>query len=442
MTADQIGSLQPALAALLEAFRPCFKRSGTFDYWQTYLLGLMGDLKRKSIEPIALAAGVAVRTLQEFLAFFVWDHDRISKMLQRRVMDEHGCQDAIGVIDSSGHPKQGDKTPGVQRQWCGQLGKMANCVVGQHLLYTDNHPTNPFSCVLASDLYLPKKWAQDRSRCRAAGIPDEVTYRPRWRIALDQIAEAIGAGVRFSWMTFDEEYGSVPAFTFGLDRLGLRGIGEVRPNFRCWPTWPKYASRRGEHASKRVDNVCRYSPVFTEKPWHRCSIKEVTRGPVVWHVKAARVHLVDASNPDHNISHPTDRLYWLIVARNRRTRETKYFVSNASARASLQEMMRVAFARWHVEKWFERAKQEAGFGAFEVRTYTSLIRHWLCSRVAMYFLAAETQRLRGEKSPDHIGAGGGRGERVGFEDMAASSTLVPCSDRTMRVLPGAQHGVL
>ncbi len=130
MTADQIRSLQPALAALLEKFRPCFKREGTFEHWQCYLLGLMADLKRKSIEPIALAAGVAVRTLQEFLAFFVWDHDRIKSMLHQRVMDEHGSDEAIGVIDASGHSKQGDKTPGVQRQWCGETGKRDNCVVG------------------------------------------------------------------------------------------------------------------------------------------------------------------------------------------------------------------------------------------------------------------------------------------------------------------------
>ena len=161
MTADQVRSLQPALAALLQRFRPCFKRETTFAHWERYLVGLITDLKRKSIEPIALAAGVAVRTLQEFLAFFVWEDDRVNNMLQHLVMDEHGTEQAIGVIDASAHPKQGDKTPGVQRQWCGESGKRDNCVIGQHLLYTDNHPTNPFNCVLASDLYLPESWDED-----------------------------------------------------------------------------------------------------------------------------------------------------------------------------------------------------------------------------------------------------------------------------------------
>jgi SRSO17 transposase len=392
------------------------------------MLGLMADLKRKSIEPIALAAGVPVRTLQEFLSQFVWDHGRVEKMLQHRVMDTHGCDGAIGVIDGSGHVKKGDKTPGVQRQWCGETGKRDNCIVGQHLLYTDNDPTNPFSCVLASDLYLPESWDADRDRCREAGIPDEVVYRPAWRIAADQVETAMGNGVRFSWLTFDEEYGSVPGFWFELDRLGQRGIGEVRPNFRCWPTLPKYGSLRGEHASKRVDNVCQCSPVFRKKKWQRLTIKQTTRGPIIWEVKAARVHLVNASQ---RVSVPTDRRYGLIIARNPKTKEIKYFVSNAPANAqpiqsrererpanaTLKEMMTAAFARWHVEKWFERAKQEAGFGAFEVRTYTSLIRHWLCSRMVMYFLAAETQRLRGEKSADHPGAGGRGSQHPGVEDL-------------------------
>jgi len=424
MTADQIRSLQPRLAALVGYFLPCFPRQNTFKHWERYLLGLMADLKRKSIEPIALAAGVAVRTLQEFLADFVWDHDRVNRMLHQLVMDKHGCEGAIGVIDASGPAKQGDKTPGVQRQWCGETGKMDNCIVGQHLLYANNDPEDPFTCVLASDLYLPKSWDEDRDRCREAGIPDEVNHRPRWRIATDQVAETIGHGVRFSWLTFDEEYGSISRFWFELDRLGQRGIGEVRPNFRVWPTLPKYGSLRGAFASKRVDNVCRYSPVFRGQKWRLMTIKNTTRGPVVWEIKPARVHLVDAPNPDNNISYPTDRQYWLIVARNPKTGEIKYFVSNASAKTTLKEMMRVAFARWHVEKWFERAKQEAGFGAFEVRTYTSLIRHWLSSRIAMYFLAAETQRLRGEKSADHVGAGCGCGEHVGIKDMEPLVALV------------------
>jgi SRSO17 transposase len=414
MNADQIRSLQPALAALLDRFRRCFKTEKGFGHLEEYVLGLMTDLHRKSIEPIALAAGVPVRTLQEFLAFFAWDHERVNRQLQQLVTDEHSCESAIGVLDASGHPKRGDKTPGVQRQYCGERGKVENCVVGQHLLYTNNDPRNPFTCMLASDLFLPKTWAADRDRCRSAGIPDEVVHRTKWRISIEQLESAIGNGVRFSWVTFDEDYGQAPRFWFELDRLGLRGVGEVPKSFYCWPSRPHCRSLQRAHASKRVDNVCRHSPVFREQEWKTMHIKDTTRGPVIWEVKSARIHQVDASTEP---SQPTDRQYWLIVARNPNTKEYKYFVSNAPKKTSLTEMLRVAFARWHVEKWFERAKQETGLGSFEVRTYQSLVRHWLCSLIAMYFLADQTERLRGEKSADHAGAGGRGGQHSGVKDL-------------------------
>jgi len=420
MDADQIRSLRPAMAAFALDFRDCFKREATFEHFQRYLLGLQTELNRKSIEPIALAAGVAVRTLQEFLQFFKWDHAQVNARMQQRVMDYHGSEQAIGVLDPSAHAKRGDKTPGVQRQWCGETGKTDNCVIGHHLLYTDNDPHNPFTCVIGSDLYLPKSWARDRERCRQAGIPDQVDYRPQWQIGLDLTRQAIGNGVRLAWLTFDEELGSVPAFWFGLDELGQRGVGEVRANFRAWVRKPACRSLRGEHASRRVDNLVRHSPAFTRQPWRTLTIKTTTRGPATWQVKAARVHLV--THEDGAVQ-PTDRQYWLMVARNATSGEMKYFISNAPANVSLKTMLQAAFARWHIEKWFERAKQQTGFGAFEVRTYTSLIRHWLCSRLAMLFLAEQTHRLRGEKSADHVGAGRRGGPHAGVEVLEPDLAL-------------------
>lgn len=173
MEAEHAMSLRPEFLKLAGAWRGCFRREVTFGYFVTYALGLLAELPRKSVEPIALAAGVPVRNLQEFLSHFKWDHQRAIDTLHRRVADRIEADDAesIGVVDASGYPKRGPKSPGVQRQYCGESGKIDNCIVGQHLLYTDNHAANPFSCMLDSDLYLPESWATDTPRRREAGIP-------------------------------------------------------------------------------------------------------------------------------------------------------------------------------------------------------------------------------------------------------------------------------
>jgi SRSO17 transposase len=436
MDYEQLASLEPALARFLETVRHCFRRDKTFGYLQTYMLGLMADLKRKSIEPIALTSGVPVRTLQEFLAFFSWDHDRAARTLVRHVVNRQHGQRSIGVLDASAHVKQGHQTPGVQRQWCGETGKRDNCVIGQHLLYTDNDARNPFSCVVASDLYLPECWDKDRDRCRRAGIPDEITYRAKWKIGIEQIRHVMAQGLRFDYVTFDEDYGKVPEFLFALDGLGQKAIGEIPSNFRVWAKRPACKSNRAEHASHRVDNMVRHSPAFYSQPWRTMIIKDTTRGPCTWQMKFAQVYLVRHKDGKAYCPVPTDRTYWLIVARNDQTDETKYFISNAPAKEKIATLMDVAFCRWHVEKWFQRAKQECGLGAFEVRTYTSLIRHWLASRLAMYFLADQTHRLRGEKSTDHVGAGGRCSQYAGLESVENISVFMETTQRAMPVLSG------
>jgi SRSO17 transposase len=409
MTGEQVGSLLPALSVFLGRFRKGFRNRKSFEHLQRYLVGLMSDLKRKSIEPIALASGVAVRSLQEFLSLLRWRDGWIQEALVRQVADRHGTEEAIGVLDESGHSKQGDKTPGVQRQYCGETGKIENCVVGVHLVYTDNDRQNPFTCALDSDLYLPKGWLEDADRLQEAHVPKDLTFRPKWRIGVDLIKDATAQGVRLRYVTFDEVYGQVPEFWTELARLGQWAVGEVPRVFLCWATEPKYHSLQTPFAPKPVERVATHSRAFRDQAWKTVRIKDTTRGPMVWKIKAARVWIIDSAQAE---TRPTERAYWLIVAQQPKSGEIKYFLSNAPASADVEELVRAAFARWHVEKWFERAKQEAGLGAFEVRTYQSLIRHWLCCRLAMLFLAEETTRLRGEKSGDHIRAGGRSGEPV------------------------------
>ena len=406
MTAEQIAVLGPAFTAFTQSFSSCFPRSDTRRHLATYGRGLLSDLARKSVEPIALASGTAVRTLQEFLAHHVWDHDRLRNQLQRRIVRDHlpapgaarpGAPGlgVIGLIDETGVAKKGDKTPGVQRQYCGRTGKIDNCVVTVHLacLYRE------FKTLIDSDLFLPEKtWDADRDRCREAHIPDDVVYRPKSEIALEQYRRAVANGLRFDWLTFDEWYGSKPQFLAELERLGQPYVAEVPANTLCWPTLPKYRSQQKPFAAKRVDNAGRYSPLFIRGQWRKVKIKRKTMPAQRWCVKAAQVHLARGRVP-------TDRTYWLIVARNAATGEVKYFLSNAPPRTALQTLLNVAFTRANVEHVFRVAKSEIGYSHFEGRSYIGLMRHMILCQLVMTFVAEQTDQLRGKKPGDHARTG-------------------------------------
>ncbi len=201
---DQIRRLEPKLAKFIDLIHDCFDRKDTRAHLGVYVRGQLSDLPEKSVEPIALDAGVPPRTLQEFLSQHRWQEDRLCERLQQLVAAEHEGPHIIGSFDETSDPKKGDKTPGVQKQWCGRLGKTENCVVTVHLSFA----REDFHCLLDGELYLPESWDADRDRCREAGIPDTVTYRPKWKIALELYDRAIGNGLRFDWLTFDEGYGS------------------------------------------------------------------------------------------------------------------------------------------------------------------------------------------------------------------------------------------
>src|SRR5215207_8935225 len=168
MTTEQVAALGPAFTEYLRDFRRCFVTNNTFGHLGSYCRGLLSDLPRKSVEPIALAAGCAVRTLQEFLTHHVWDHDAVLARMQRRVVAEHlpapGHKDAdelgvIGLVDETSVPKKGEKTPGVQRQYCGARGKVENCIVTVHLAVRHGS----FLALLDSDLFLPEEsWDMNR----------------------------------------------------------------------------------------------------------------------------------------------------------------------------------------------------------------------------------------------------------------------------------------
>ena len=241
MDADTVLRIKPALTQYLHEFDGCFGRITARQHLDTYVQGQLSDLQRKSIEPMAYASGTPPRTLQEFLSLYRWDELSMRDQLQQRVARRHAGPHSVGILDETSFVKKGDQTACVQRQHCGAVGKRENCVVSVHLGYA----TPDFHTLLDGELYLPETtWHADRDRCRAAGIPDDVVYRAKWQIGLEQIRRARANGIRLAWMTFDEGYGGKPPFLHGLDELGQNYIGEVPSNVVAWTKPPAVLYRQ------------------------------------------------------------------------------------------------------------------------------------------------------------------------------------------------------
>lgn len=412
MTEQQILDLGPALADYLEQFQFCCDYTQTFRHLGTYCRGLLSDLPRKTAEPIALASGTGVRTLQLFLTQHGWDQDRVRGLLQQHVaavvpdLPDDGTG-TVGVIDESGHAKKGDKTPGVQRQYCGELGKKENCIVTVHLAVARDR----YKTLIDADLFLPEGWDEDRQRCKQAGIPDDLHHRPKWQIALEQFRRAVANGQHFDWLTFDEAYGAAGAFLAGLGRQ--RYVGEVPCSWWC------FARPQGAAHPSRADDLVRYSPLFRQQPWRQIRLPRQTLGEQVWKYKVARVWASRGSEP-------VPQSCWLLWVVNEQTGEEKYFVSNAPEDASAELLIRVGFRRWNVEHALRLGKQEIGLKHFEGQNYTALLRHLTLCLVMMAFVAEQAARLRGEKSGGDSGASV-RGAQCGVAAVAGADARQPRS---------------
>lgn len=395
MDAARIRRLGPMLDRYLSQFDDCFGRASTRGHLSVYVRGQLSDLPRKSVEPMALAGGVPPRTLQEFLSLLDWDRERMIDGLQQLVSRDHASAHSIGIFDETACPKKGKKTPGVQRQYCGATGKVENCVVTVHLGYA----VDDFHCLLDSELYLPESWANDRERCREAGIPDSVVYRPKWQIALELLDQALANGVRFAWLTFDEGYGGKPEFLRQVDRRQQRYVAEVPTTFMGWLRPPRLRERRRSLRVSRpassVADLLRFSVKLRDKPWKRFRVKEGHKGPMIWEAKRVRFF------PQTEEGDPAWPLH-LVVARNvLKPAEVKYFVSNAPPETSVKTLLLVAFSRWHVERCFEDEKTELGFDHYEGRNYLGMLRHQAVTAVSHLFLARVREQWRGEKSGAH-----------------------------------------
>ena len=338
------------------------------------------------------------------------------------------------------------------------MGKLENCVVSVHLGYA----AGEFHTLLDGELFLPEEtWHNDRPRCRAAGIPADVVYRPKWKIALEQVRRALGNGVRFAWLTFDEGYGAKPAFLRELAGLGQNYVAELPVSFVGWTVPPPVLYR--DHARDKacaagtsprgrprrlprlkvkhtpaceVRDLLKHSPLVRRIPWQKYRVKEGTKGPFVWQAKCVPLWIKDEQGlPDG--PHP------LLIARNvLKPDEVKFFLSNAPLDTPVETLLLVAFSRWRIERLFEDSKTELGLDHFEVRHYGAIMRHLLLTCVSHLFLAEFVHQRKKRPRPDRVP--GADRHACARPALATRRTLLPADRRKDRRAVGvnaaAQRG--
>lgn len=382
------------LDAYLATYDDFFWRWESREHFRLFARGQLGPIERKSLEPMADAEGTNPRTLQFFFSRASWQEDLVRDTLQRKVASQYGGPDGIFVIDPTSDAKKGEMTAGVARQYCGESGKIDNCIVTVHLGYT----RGDFHGLLDGDLFLPKSWDAntgdpeiERKRC-LAGIPPDVAYRSKCDLALDQLDRARKNGVPGRFVTADEDFGGKPWWRDAVHDLGFTYVVEVPRSTRGLMRKPKQEDI--EQDPLKVEKLLIDPAGLRFTTWQAFRVHDTEKGPEVWEFKAGPFW--------EKRKDGYDSVKWLLVGRNVRTKEVKYFLSDAPPGTPIEVLIRVAFSRWIIERCFQDCKTELGLNHAEVRKYRAIHRHLILTAVNYFFIQDWNLRhRRGEKpGPD------------------------------------------
>lgn len=401
MTGTELLKLADDLEAYLAGFDEHFGRAENREHVRRFARGQLGPLERKSLEPMADAEGVAPRGLQQFFSRYAWDEEGARDALQRHVARQYGGAEGVFICDETSDAKKGEWTAGVARQYCGESGKVDNCIVTVHLAYA----CGGFQALLDGALFLPESWDPNPAdpgvteQRRRASIPAAVVHESKALLALRQLKRARANGVPGRWVSADEGYGGKPWWRRAVAQEGLGYVVEVPRSTAGWTREPQYrtAPYRGlgrppqpkaARPARRVEELARASRATNA--WTRFRVHDTHKGPEVWEVQRKQFWEQAEDAPDGAQT--------LLVARNVRTGERKYFLSNAPEETPLAELLRVAFSRWRIERCFQDCKTELGLNHAELRTYRGLHRHLLLTALNYFFLVDRVGAHGGEKN--------------------------------------------
>jgi SRSO17 transposase len=405
MTQDELRAAAGELVFLHQRFGPLFGRREAREAALVYLNGLLLGEGRKSAEPLALRFAEAqspeensqnrVLALQRFLTASPWPAAEVQREIQAVFAEQvvpaaaPGCG-TVGVIDGSGFIKKGKASVGVDRQYCGRLGAIANCQVGVFLVGVAAAGT----ALLDQQLYLPQGWAQDQERRRKTRVPKEVVFQTKPQIATQLVQRVRGNGlVSLAWVTADEEFGRDAHLLDTLEAQGQRYLMEVPAKSNVWTvdpsTWgPAPSGQRWQRARREVlRSVREVAAALPAEVWQRLQVREGTANPLVFEFARVRVWAVRHRRPGPAI--------WLLIRRSLGSDpEFTYYVSNASLDVSLETMASVTGTRWRVEEFFEEGKSYLGMAHYEARAWTSWHHHMSLVGLAHLFVTLTRKRLK------------------------------------------------
>jgi SRSO17 transposase len=377
--------LAPRLDTFLRPFVAALTREQQRGNAGRYVRGLLSNLGAKTAEAIAYLHDRDRQGLQKFVGQSPWDHRPLLAELARQVGAELGEPDGVLVFDPSAFAKKGDSSVGVQRQWCGRLGKLENCQVGIYLAYVSRRD----HALVDTRLYLPREWTRKRKRMSKAGVPSGVKFRTRHELALQMLDEH-GPALPHGWVSGDDELGRCSWFRGELRGRGERYLLAVPSNTSVRDLageLPAYAGR-GRHPKAPFGRADKWAAGLPTGTWQTVEVRDAERGPVV--VQAART-LVQA-RADNRASEVAEVL---VVVRERQpdgSWKHDYLLSNAPPDTPVAEFARVFKAQHRIEECLQRAKGEAGLADYQVRTWDGWHHHQALSLVATWFLTREARR--------------------------------------------------
>jgi SRSO17 transposase len=391
------------LDAWLTPFQDVMGRKTRRSWAPLYLRGLLGPGERKSLQPMAARLGLSGHDqLQHFIASPAWDDAPLWTVLAQEAERLVGGPEAFVVIDDTALPKKGELSVGVARQYCGQLGKKANCQSLVSLTLARGEVPVP----VALHLFLPDEWARDPVRCARAGVPEaEREPRSKGEIALAELDRLRAAGVCFGTVLADAGYGASAAFRQALSTRGLLWAVGIPRNQKVYSVTVQVAVPAGRKRRPVPDEEpCTAEEVLARLPWRRVVWRNGTKGPLAARFAALRVRVGDGAVWGNNRHLPGDEV-WL-VGEWRPSGERKYHLSNLGAGTSLRALASAIKARWVCEQAHQQLKQELGLGHFEGRSWTGLHRHALMTCIAFAFLqhlrlAQHRRTSRGKNATPH-----------------------------------------